>query len=411
MPGFLRRRAGIPRAVGAACIVAGGVASLPLRGGVALGQTRLSYSGTAASDGTRLTVTIPNFIAVDTPVDGGGPTAQARLDSFGTSTAFASAPYPGDAGANLPSLIAGFTGAPVPAYPLIVTASYPAEPSKQFGADGYQLNADAAPDRSAATATAGQPTPTSTGSRSAATVHEATDGTVVATATSDIGLVVAGDLQLQGVYTVAQVRLNRDRTVTRTTDMRVGRITVSGSGLGLGPGAVTLGGSTIPTGPATQPFIDALRAAGVTLEVVQPQQTKDSVLSPALKLTRVQPVPGLGRTATVTYLLGQATAAVTPQSAPNVAAAPPPDVAPSTSPAGIPVPSAAPSQGGSSVTPATGTHRGHPTVRRANGPPVDAATTVGAIFDFGKFYWVLVLAGALLLVCGETTRAMGVRST
>ena len=46
-----------------------------------------SFTATASADGTRMTVTIRNAPLTDSPVDGGGPTAQAQLDSAGTSLA------------------------------------------------------------------------------------------------------------------------------------------------------------------------------------------------------------------------------------------------------------------------------------------------------------------------------------
>src|SRR5260370_15797287 len=42
-----------------------------------------AFTATAAADGTRVTVTIRNAPLTDSPVDGGGPSAQSRLDSSG----------------------------------------------------------------------------------------------------------------------------------------------------------------------------------------------------------------------------------------------------------------------------------------------------------------------------------------
>ena len=82
-----------------------------------------SFSATAASDAFRLQYEIPKFLAVERFVDGGGPTAQAQLDSLGTAQAFSSFPYPGDLAVNGPGLIAIFTGFPFPmTYPLYIEA-------------------------------------------------------------------------------------------------------------------------------------------------------------------------------------------------------------------------------------------------------------------------------------------------
>ena len=410
---------------------------MPLGGGAAASltptATTTSYAATAAADGTRLTISMPNFLAAETPVDGGGPTAQAHLDSSGVSAAFASAPYPGEAGANAPSLIAGFSGAPVPPYPLIASASYPGEPAKSVGAAGYQLDAVAAARRATATARAGGLSPTSTGSGSAATVQETDDGAVAATAVSDMTLAVVGGVTFHGVHSRAEVRMAKDRTVTRTTELRVGTITVAGSSAGFGPGRVTLGGSTIPTGPATEPFTKALAAAGFTLTVVQPEETGQSVLSPAIKLTRVQAVPGIDRTGTVTYLIGHTTAALSTKQAASSGeaheAGPQLPALPELS-AGDTGPSSQPATEPTTYPP--GAHR--PPTSRAPLPPSNrespplpresvsadlsatgarpsaGALRVGAKVDFTSFYWVLMVAGALLLGCGEAVRVIGVRS-
>src|SRR5919201_3531898 len=42
-----------------------------------------SFSGTAAADGVRVGLAIPSFLIIENFVDGGGPTAQASLDSLG----------------------------------------------------------------------------------------------------------------------------------------------------------------------------------------------------------------------------------------------------------------------------------------------------------------------------------------
>ena len=73
---------------------------------------------------------LPGYLLVNTLVDLGAPTAQATVDGFGTSRAFASYPYPGDTVVAGPGLLKG-NGAPpqIPDYPLIVQTSYPSATS------------------------------------------------------------------------------------------------------------------------------------------------------------------------------------------------------------------------------------------------------------------------------------------
>ena len=92
------------------------------------------FRAVAEADGTRTTYALPGYLLVNTLVDLGAPTAQATVDGFGTSRAFASYPYPGDTVVAVPGLLKG-NGAPpqIPDYPLIVQTSYPSATSASNG--------------------------------------------------------------------------------------------------------------------------------------------------------------------------------------------------------------------------------------------------------------------------------------
>src|SRR5438445_6738615 len=101
-------------AIAAACVLGAGGIALPRHA-----SAESSFNGVAGADGVRLTVFNATAPVAQTPVDGGGPTAQASLDSLGSSKAFASYPYPGDILIAVPGLLAGLTGLPAPpGYPL-----------------------------------------------------------------------------------------------------------------------------------------------------------------------------------------------------------------------------------------------------------------------------------------------------
>src|SRR5438094_903347 len=53
------------------------------------------FSGTAAADGAR-TATRPAGLEVLGEIEAAGPAAQAHVDSLGTSSGYAAAPYPGE---------------------------------------------------------------------------------------------------------------------------------------------------------------------------------------------------------------------------------------------------------------------------------------------------------------------------
>src|SRR5713226_9150224 len=86
-----------------------------------------SYTTTARADAFRIGVSATGFI-VNSLADVSGPTAQARVDSLGTSVGFAAFPYPGDVITGVPGLVTSIVlpklGLPppnLPPYPLAVS--------------------------------------------------------------------------------------------------------------------------------------------------------------------------------------------------------------------------------------------------------------------------------------------------
>src|SRR5215467_5425215 len=126
-PSGLRRLAGV-----AVLAVPGVVWTTP---GPAAGEGTVVFSGTAAASGVQLRMTMPGAPVSDTPIDGGGPTAQVQLDSIGNSTGYASFPDPGGILLTGPTtftgLLAGGVGplppvtfpAPPPDYPFYVQSN------------------------------------------------------------------------------------------------------------------------------------------------------------------------------------------------------------------------------------------------------------------------------------------------
>ena len=111
-----------------------------------------AFSGTASADGVRVSLTIPSFLIIENFVDGGGPSAQASLDSLGTSRAFASLPYPGETAVALPGLVGTLTGKSIPAYPFYVSTSNPTALDSHADQPGYHLASHSDPSSSSASA-------------------------------------------------------------------------------------------------------------------------------------------------------------------------------------------------------------------------------------------------------------------
>src|SRR5437667_113899 len=79
----------------------------------------------------RATYTVPDYVVVSEFFDGGGPVAQANVDTTGKATGFGSLPYPGENAVTAPGLLTFATGVPVPGYPFYARADYPVTPSSE----------------------------------------------------------------------------------------------------------------------------------------------------------------------------------------------------------------------------------------------------------------------------------------
>ncbi len=118
-----------------------------------------AYTVTARADAFRVGVSATGFI-VSSLTDTSGPTAQARVDSLGTSVGFAAFPYPGDTIATAPGLVASLVlpqlGLPppnLPPYPLAVSSQYPGQPSQKVDQPALSLIAESTSGSSARHAT------------------------------------------------------------------------------------------------------------------------------------------------------------------------------------------------------------------------------------------------------------------
>ena len=90
-----------------------------------------SLVGVASASGMRATYTVPDYVVVSEFFDGGGPVAQANVDTTGKATGFGSLPYPGENAVTAPGLLTFATGVPVPGYPFYVRADHPVTPTAE----------------------------------------------------------------------------------------------------------------------------------------------------------------------------------------------------------------------------------------------------------------------------------------
>src|SRR5687768_9628114 len=146
------------------------------------------FGARASAAGFRLQLGATNFPLTPTPVDAGGPLAQASLDSLGNSQAFASFPYPGDVVVAFPGLAAGFGVPGVPPYPFSVASSYPQSAEQKQAHPFGDLSASSTEYASTGQAFAGVPGVMQS-ARGQASVSQAGDQTVTASSAGEAAAV------------------------------------------------------------------------------------------------------------------------------------------------------------------------------------------------------------------------------
>jgi hypothetical protein len=289
-----------------------------LGGGVLLGPIspagadedggRFAFRGTAEAAAVRLTMTVANGPGTNNPIDVPGPIAHAGVNSLGSSAAFASFPYPGDAAVSIPGLLpAVVPGAPsVPAYPFYAHSEFPIVPKAEQSAGAVNLSAESGEAASKAAAFAG-PKGEGPGSMSAeASVAEVGD-TVVATSKSVVACFVAGPLAIGRVVSTASATLLADGTVQRASRLELSGLRIGDQTVGLTSGGFVAPGSGVPFPAGVQEQLRAaLATAGITVEFLPEHQTDDGIVSAGLRIRSERDLPN-GHDA-LTWVIGQAIA-------------------------------------------------------------------------------------------------------
>ena len=270
----------------------------------------MRFQASAAADGARLSITVPGATVVDQIIDGGGPTAQAAIDSLGGSSALAAQPYPGELAIIGPGLGASLIGAPQPpAYPFVAASRHPSTPEQSVEPNpGYSLVARSTESASEASARSGSADEAAKTLLTQATATvEAGPEQIVAEASNRVEALTVGPLSIASAVSSARVVGKPTGEPERQSSLVVDGIAIAGQAVGFtDAGFVTPGGAT-PL-PSSDPLLQALASAGVTMSYLAPETTPTGVVAPGLRIVTTQEVPGAGRTATVSLTLGRASA-------------------------------------------------------------------------------------------------------
>lgn len=300
----------LSRRTGAGALLASAVGAFILIPGTAQGGVSgIGFTATAAADPFRVTTIITKAPGTKSPIDSGGPSAQAGLGTSGGGVAYSAAPTPGAFLAILPQLGSGLAdqnGAKLPFaapdYPFSVTAN-DQEPSKSLGSGGYSLAGDVTPSSSVAHTQTGGASPIGNFALvdALAQVTETVDG-VQAKAVSDVQGITIGPLTIGSLRSVATVASDKSGSLTRNSSFAVDAMRIGTLPVGLAPGGFTVFGNPVP-GDTQAIFNSLLEAGGVTLEQFPVRETENGIIGSGLVITHKFDGQSFGPT-TVVYRFG-----------------------------------------------------------------------------------------------------------
>lgn len=283
-----------------------------------------AFDASAAADGVRVRFEVPGAPLTSRLVDVGAPTAQVAASSLGSSRGYAAFPDPGELVQSAPGLAAGLllqgaAGLPpialptLPSYPLLIVSDINGDRHAELGEGPYRLEANSSTNHADASATGGL----QTGVAGNVATIEATarsgvedDGSVLATATSDVQGLSVGPITIGRVTSTASVRLNEDGTIEPSSSISISALRVGGIDVAINEEGLVLGSVSVPL-PIGETLANLLAGAGLDAHLTTAQTFDNAVIAPTLVIsTRVE--TGLGiEPGTASLTLGGATAALT----------------------------------------------------------------------------------------------------
>lgn len=357
-----------------------------------------SWAAVASADGARVQVVINEFIAVSNIVDAGGPSAQAVVNAFGDSKAYAALPYPGD----IVLTAHGLSMGAAPKYPLIAQSD-PTQPKSDVSKGPYHLYAESANDSSSALA---QATPSAGGlaagatKATAASAHDPKTGAVTADAeTSADSVSFGGVLSIGRIHSHARMIAAPGTPSTRSSDTEVADVNVGGQEVGFTDKGLVLAGTDLPLPPDSTANA-LLSAAGITVHYLAGSHTATSTVAPGLSVSMLQNVPGVGET-TVTYVFGQA-AVVAQANGVGTTTGPTPSGGTGSSGGSIPAASTSGPATASSSMPTPGPTTTTPTaaapVTAGPAPATPGYALANATGPSSESFYLVIAAGAVVFV-------------
>ncbi|MEW6477013.1 MAG: hypothetical protein AB1679_32555 [Actinomycetota bacterium] len=280
----------------------------------ATGETR-SLVGVASASGMRATYTVPDYVVVSEFFDGGGPVAQANVDTTGKATGFGSLPYPGENAVTAPGLLTFATGVPVPGYPFYVRADHPVTPTAEAKdpSGTYSLKASADQGKAAGSAQFlfGGASPVT---RSTADSTGVLDGegrlTMTAVGVSEGLSFGDGTLKISSVVSrsVSTYEPGAAKPTTKT-DLQIQGAKVGDQPVTIDRDGVHPSGQTVPVpiGSGSDSINQALAQAGITVKTIAGNDVEGGQAGDVLEVTWKHTIPVEGNPkGTFIYRIGGA---------------------------------------------------------------------------------------------------------
>jgi hypothetical protein len=298
--------------LGVTLLLAGAGSFLPAPAGADDGppaEVRSLVAG-ASAQGMRMGYSVPDQFAVSQFIDGGGPVAQASVDSTGKAIGFGSLPYPGETAVAAPGALTLVTKVPVPPYPFYAEASYPVTPSAEVKDPGgtYLLAARAGlqtADGFAATEFGGAQKPvaqvTSTASGSITPSGAKVSATSIGEGFSfgDGLLKIASGTSRSVTTYAAGAAKPETKSELLIEGARVGDQAVT-----IGPDGVHPNGASFKYPGGADQLNGALGAAGISVRTLSLQNGDGGETTQALQVTVKHPIPGSTVSGTFVYEFG-----------------------------------------------------------------------------------------------------------
>jgi hypothetical protein len=329
------------------------------------------------------------YINTNAPVFGAEPviygtpaSAGSLVDSIGQSNAFSAAPYPGDimvgaadngngalVGAGLPGIFQS--------YPFYVHSEHPIAPDKVQDQSGNRLTAHSEQYMSSSSARSGLITGDTLAALQAQAASRSsvdnTTGELTAIADSRLDAFKLTDkLQIGRSIAHAKVDLLPGQPLKKESSFTIGSIVVNGVEMSYGDGGFKMGDQSQKSPGDPAPLFDALKQAGITVEILPATGTDTSIESAGMKISQV--VDYKAGKQRISFIIGRVSATIRGEAKPvsdpllgGLSGAGPTERSPVVSDA--PAVSPAPDSGPASVAPEPGLAAGFDLGSSAAGGP------------------------------------------